>query len=157
MVQKNSTLKFESLWDLDLLRDDKQNRIYQTYMVEPFKMMDTMMQVRATRAQKNNKLPVLISPRLIEQSTLRQFNKINKSLLANEEKFEKTMPKIRDFQKRNFKTKSRSPNLLGVEKNFQQTEKDPVNPSQHLHSRILKSRKILSQSIESDKFSIQKN
>jgi len=43
MVQKNSTLKFESLWDLDLLRDDKQNRIYQTYMVEPFKMMDTMM------------------------------------------------------------------------------------------------------------------
>lgn len=50
MVQKNSTLKFESLWDLDLLKDDKQNRIYQTYMVEPFKMMDTMMQVRATRA-----------------------------------------------------------------------------------------------------------
>ena len=97
MVQKNSTLKFESSWDLDLLKDDKQNRIYQTYMVEPFKMMDTMMQVRATRAQKNNKLPVLISPRLVEQSTLRQFNKINKSLLANEEKLEKTMPKIRDF------------------------------------------------------------
>jgi len=55
---------------------------------------------------------------LIEHSTLRQFNKINKSLLANEEKLEKTIPKIKDFQKRNFKTKSRSPNLLGVEKNF---------------------------------------